>query len=67
MVPKMVKVHQWICSTRRAFGPVVGPPHLTGPAGEYAVDASSWGAMDADDLFMMFAGPEGDFGPGVPW
>ena len=27
-VLKMVKVHQWTCSTRRAFGLQVGLPHL---------------------------------------
>ena len=40
-----------------------GTTSFGGPAGEGMPMPPPGEPMDADDLFMMFAGPEGDFGP----
>ena len=41
---------------------MVGLTSFGGPAGEGMPMPPPGEPMDADDLFMMFAGPEGDFG-----
>ena len=61
-VLKMVKVHQWTCSTPGIWTSG-GITSFGGPAGEGMPMPPPGEPMDADDLFMMFAGPEGDFGP----